>query len=796
MTISITNNDADLLEGADKELISSGPFERNWRGIIIALLVIAAMCSLIIATALLITPSTLSGTIKGTPLTLTDILYNTLLSPIETIEWMDDNQIVLRAINSVRIVNTSSLPITSYLYTKDDILGRQGHINQFIFSHDSSYIAISYDNKRFQSGNARTYLIYSIQSETFASVGPEGMGDELLQQFVWNPASNDFAFVHQNDIYYSEGPDGSHLHRITRDNNTLVYNGITDWIYEEEIFNSNVGLWWSKSGRYLAFIKIDDRRVPLIQYPLFGQQQYPAMNKIPYPKTGVKHLPEITINIWDKESKISRKMDIVLGRKSLTTYLFSVSWISLYNEDLLIAVFANRYQNVISITICTFDSGICVLNFNQYYTIAGHKLWAEPENFRIRHFSNDSYFITLPGHTASGEIFTQVARVSVPRSYTNGRVTFLTWSDYDVTSIIGYNQKSKLVYFMAASPLPSQRHMYTASYHTKKNNPAKCVTCGVAPDCTFQDVILSSDLDKYILSCRGPGTPRAYLSSISSNNSLGEELTEWKNLEQKYKEKALATTRYENITLRNGYVAIVKMLLPPGFDQAAIDIKYPVIVSVYTGPGSQKVTEEITPNTLDMFLASSAKYIVIYIDGRGSGMRGWKYKEPIYGHLGTVEIDDQIEAVKILASKHRFIDSMHIAIWGWSYGGFVSAHVVERDASHLFKCAVSIAPVTDFKLYDATYTERYMGNASELAYEQANLIRNVSMFKEVQFLLVHGMSDDNVHLQNSAQLIRALGEENIQFQLMVYPDASHSLVWARLHLFTMLVDFFEKCFQH
>lgn len=172
------------------ELISSGPFERNWRGIIIALLVIAAMCSLIIATALLITPSTLSGTIKGTPLTLTDILYNTLLSPIETIEWMDDNQIVLRAINSIRIVNTSSLPITSYLYTKDDILGRQGHINQFIFSHDSSYIAISYDNKR--SGNAMTYLIYSIQSETFASVGPEGMGDELLQQFVWNPASNDF----------------------------------------------------------------------------------------------------------------------------------------------------------------------------------------------------------------------------------------------------------------------------------------------------------------------------------------------------------------------------------------------------------------------------------------------------------------------------------------------------------------------------------------------------------------------------------------------------------------------------
>ncbi|VDK68501.1 unnamed protein product [Litomosoides sigmodontis] len=697
------------------DLLDSGPLERNWRGIIIALLVIGAMCSFIVAAALLISPSSFARTNKGTPLTLTDILHNTLLSPIETMDWMDSSRIVLKAIDFIKIVDTSSSPITFDLHTKDDILGRQGHLNQLAFSHDSSYIALSYDNDK-KDGNAMTYLIYSVQSQTFASVGPLGTGDELLQVFAWNPSSNDFAFVHENDIYYGGGPNDKHTHRITRDNDTLVYNGVADWIYEEEIFNSNVGLRWSKSGQYLAFIKIDDRRVSLIEYPLFGQQQYPAVNKIPYPKAGVKYLPEITINIWDKETK----------------------------------------------------------NFNQRYTVSGHRLWAEPENFRIRHFSNDSYFVSLPGHGTSGEIFTQIARISVSKNYTNGKGVFLTWNDYDVTSIVGYNPETKLVYFMAASPLPSQRHMYATSYYVTRNSTPTCVTCDVAPDCTFQDVIFSSDMDKYILSCRGPGIPRAYFSSISSNNSLIEELTEWKKLEEKYSEKALATVRYENVTLHSGYVAIVKMLLPPGFDQTVVDVKYPVIISVYTGPGSQKVTEEITPSTFDMFLASNAKYIVIYIDGRGSGMRGWKYKEPIYGRLGTVEIDDQIEA---------------------SYGGFVSAHVVERDTSRLFKCAVSIAPVTDFKLYDATYTERYMGDASELAYERASLIRNVSMFKGVQFLLVHGMSDDNVHLQNSAQLIRALSEANIQFQLMVYPDANHSLLWAHLHLFTMLRKFFEKCFQ-
>uniref|UniRef100_A0A158Q888 Dipeptidyl peptidase 4 n=1 Tax=Elaeophora elaphi TaxID=1147741 RepID=A0A158Q888_9BILA len=790
------------------------------------------MCSLIVAAALLITPSGLAGANKGTPLTLTDILHNTLLSPIETIDWMDSDRIMLRTMNSIRVVNTSASPIISDHYTKNDFLGRQGHINQFSFSHDGSFIALSYANEK--SGNAMNYLIYSVRSQTFTPVGPEGT-DKSTQIFLWNPVEDDYAFVHMNDIYYGVGTEefdyygeddvhrtasenntsiSSDVYRITHDNDTLVYNGIADWIYEEEIFSSIVGMWWSLSGQYLAFIRIDDREVPLIQYPVYGKQQYPIVTEIPYPKTGVTQLPKIALNIWDKQSKEIRQMDIILEDKSLSTYLFSAYWITHCMKDLLIAVFANRYQNVTTITICTYDSGKCVLNFNQFYSIDGQKLWAEPDNFRINYFSEDSYFVILPGRAASGEVYNQVARISIPKDYRNGKITFLTWGDYDVTSIVGYNETEKIVYFMAASPLPSQRHMYATSYHPTRNNRPKCVTCGIAPNCTFQNVVFSEDGDKYLLSCRGPGVPRAYFSSISSNNTLNHELTESKELERKYRETALATVRYENVTLSNGFgkchtssfqiislckvnvaVALVKMLLPPGFDQAIIDVKYSVIVSVYAGPGSQKVTEEVTSNTLEMFLASSAKYIIIYIDGRGSGMRGWKYKEPIYGHLGTVEIDDQIEAVRILASKYRFINSKNIAVWGWSYGGFVSAHMVEHDVDHLFKCAVSVAPVTDFKLYDATYTERYMGDASELEYEKANLMRNVSMFKEVPLLLVHGLADGNVHMQNSAELIKALAGENIQFQLMVYPDAEHSLLWVREHLFTMVKEFLEKCFE-
>ncbi|VDM50014.1 unnamed protein product [Toxocara canis] len=223
--------------------------------------------------------------------------------------------------------------------------------------------------------------------------------------FRWNPKFNDYVFVHNNDIYYSESPESNYIYRLTNGNNPMIYNGLCDWIYEEEILSSNA---------YLAYLTIDDRYVQQIEFPIFDHNQYPTTNRVPYPKTGVDQLPRVTLSIWSRVTKETRRMHIALRHESLMTYLFSASWVTLYGKDHLIAVFANRYQNFTSITICTFDSAKCVLNYDQRYVIGQQHLWAEPEDYRIRSFTDDAYFVLLPHRKPSGEVFTQVAKVFVP----------------------------------------------------------------------------------------------------------------------------------------------------------------------------------------------------------------------------------------------------------------------------------------------------------------------------------------------------------------------------------------------
>jgi dipeptidyl aminopeptidase/acylaminoacyl peptidase len=302
------------------------------------------------------------------------------------------------------------------------------------------------------------------------------------------------------------------------------------------------------------------------------------------------------------------------------------------------------------------------------------------------------------------------------------------------------------------------------------------------------------------MNCKGPGIPYVIIGSLHGNNFTtipqnASTLRRNVGLEKAVQKFILPTVLHENFTLPKGQVSYVKLLLPQGLKQTAVDRRYPLLVDVYAGPGTQKDTEEWLSTNIDIYFASSRQYVVALIDGRGSGYRGWKNKQPLYGNLGSVEVEDQIETVISLLKRHPYLDKKKIGLWGWSYGGFVSARAIQLSTNSTFKCAASVAPVSNFKYYDATYTERYMGDARAEAYERTDLTKDVTIFRNVSYFLAHGTADDNVHFQNAAELNKALTEANVQFEFHMYTDDSHSLVSSRWHLYHALSRFFEKCFK-
>uniref|UniRef100_A0A7E4ZW03 Dipeptidyl aminopeptidase-like protein 6 n=1 Tax=Panagrellus redivivus TaxID=6233 RepID=A0A7E4ZW03_PANRE len=777
------------------ELIGSAPQQRNWRGIVTALLVIGGICSMIFIAILIFTPMGYGSLKTGTPVSLSDVVGPSFMSPIEAMDFVDGQHLSVRYADSVVLLDVSKSPPEKSVLLDSDALFRYGKPNIVSVTPDRRYVIAGYSV--WKKPGKLNIRIYDTTDSSFEDIGPTKSGEEPIQVLAWNPKDHDFAFVHENDIYYQEKPGTKAVKRITTSGNATVLNGVADWIYEEEILQTSKALWWSKDGQDLAFLTIDNTKVDKVDIPQYGKRQYPETIRMPYPKTGAAALPLIKLNAWRKTDGVTKTFEVGLRTAELATYLFSAKWIKLHGQSVLVAVFSNRFQNHTTITLCTYESGKCLPNHEQRYTLGDMSLWAEPENYDVTFHNDKSYFVMLPQLKPSGNVYTQIARVTVSADLSTSRVAFVSLGEYDVDRINYYDAKREKIYFTAAAPTPSKRFLYEASALPTVKNTDHCLTCNVSKECTFHETQFSSDGDHLFLNCKGIGLPHVILSSLSSNlSNMGEYGR------NPYLEKAIHYTQvlprvlYDNVTLRNGYQARVKMLLPPGLnDIKSYDKRYPVLIDVYAGPGTQKATDEWLANSVDIYFASNPHYVVVLIDGRGSGGQGWRQKAPMYGALGTVEVDDQIETVRRLMAKYYFMDNHRVAIWGWSYGGFVAARAVERDTRGTFRCAASVAPVTHFKFYDATYTERYMSSASKEAYEATDLSHNVTAFHDVQYFLAHGTGDDNVHFQNTAVFIRALSDENVQFDLSVYPDDTHSLGSSRWHLYHKLTNFFKRCFD-
>ncbi|PIO76363.1 peptidase, S9A/B/C family, catalytic domain protein [Teladorsagia circumcincta] len=388
----------------------------------------------------------------------------------------------------------------------------------------------------------------------------------------------------------------------------------------------------------------------------------------------------------------------------------------------------------------------------------------------------------------------------------SGRVTAWHGGTYDIKEMKGYDIKTDTLTFTSSGQGVGTMRLYRLARGTSTNQSSIIVLSSLVSDCDYGSYDVSPDGKRAVLAClQAFKNTKLYLMNIDipSNNRLLD------GADEAHIPFDLPELSYETVKLPSGYEVHIGLMKPPKFDPS---LKYPMLVDVYGGPNSCRIRRS-TPNPNMIHFCSNLGVIVAWIDGRGSSNRGWNMKAPVYKALGQFETIDTIDAVKYLTSKYSYIDNKRVAVFGWSYGGFLSTHIAIRDQGKTFQCAIAVAPVVDFMLYDSAYTERYLGIPLENpgAYNASQLLNKAGRLKEVKYFLAHGEADgsgalvlsslyfnqDNVHFQNSALLAEALQAELVHFTQLVYPNQDHSIGPRQAHLFMEIGRFLDKeCFNN
>eukprot|EP00095_Tigriopus_kingsejongensis_P009977 maker-scaffold17_size721972-snap-gene-5.18 protein:Tk09977 transcript:maker-scaffold17_size721972-snap-gene-5.18-mRNA-1 annotation:"hypothetical protein DAPPUDRAFT_307138" len=669
---------------------------------------------------------------------------------------------------------------------------------QKLFRH--SFIAL-YDVYNIRTGQ-RTKLQppASALREFGPQDGPPGFGSTPPQlpllHATWAKSGHSLAYVFRNNIYYRSTPDSEDVAITSTGIPGVVFNGIADWVYEEEVISDTRALWFSPDNKHLAWIEFNDTEVDVMPLQVYGQPnrlefQYPIPTPLSYPKAGRTN-PFVNVYVADvsRSSTGRSPRSYLLEAPSYFSdkekIIYAVTWAS--NNEVSLT-WENRHQNYSIVSICDVTAASC----RDSLVMTEPNGWLELDQAPV--FTQDGRQFAMP---LSADGF---KHVNVVNRDTNQRIP-ITSGEMVVTEIFHWDEKDHMIYFGATRVgAPGERHLYTVTdFDSGRPGIVTCLSCDVVNSrggaCGYNQFEFSTEKSYYTLSCQGPHVPQEYLykapgqkiATLVTNEVLSEALSA-KNL-----------PKISNLDVKiNGgrHTAKVRLYLPHNFDERK---KYPLLVNVYGGPNSQQVNDRFK---LDWgtYLTTTEDVIYAVIDGRGSGYRGDDILFATYYNIGQNDAQDQIDVTKKLMSLYSFIDPNNIAIWGWSYGGFMTLKVLEKDAdqSNIFKCGIAVAPVTSWIYYDSIYTERYMGLPTPTdnweGYNNADTTQDVEKLRNKKLMIAHGTGDDNVHYQNSLMIIRALEEADILFQEHTYTDENHGIVGLRPHLYHTLTNFvLNDCF--
>ncbi|GFU47836.1 inactive dipeptidyl peptidase 10 [Nephila pilipes] len=658
-------------------------------------------------------------------------------------------------------------------------------VQKYIISADQNYVLLLHNViKLYRYSFKAKYKIYDVANKKISSLHPFEDPEGYLQYATWGPRDNQLVYVHENNLFYLSEVNGTHHQISTNGVESVIFNGIPDWLYEEEILKSNNAIWWSPDGNFLCYATINDTKVGTFYYNWFGT---PSFNETPvYPELFQLRYPKSI-----SRDVVSRRLSFHMYPSIFSFchrdhYFTSVQWID--NQSLAV-IWLARSQNFSVVTQCAGELWYCVVVYEQ--SPPSRKGWVDVRGPIFFGQGGKNWYLRLPLPEGQHGHYQHVAMANNDTRH----VDFLTQGRFDISEVVAYHEASNTVFYLTTlENRPGERHLFSVS--GKKARAAtftKCLTCEEGESCLFFNVIFSSDSKNYVLECLGPGVPKIEIRSIY--NQTFDVLDTNDELKELLEERTLPQIRTFQVPLKGGYKAQVRLFLPPGVKEDEV-LSYPLVVFADSAPGSQLVTAEFQLHW-GSYLSSRRNHIYAWIDGRGSGSQGDKMMHEVYYRLGSVEVEDQIEVTRYLKENLAFIHPKHTAIWGLFYGGYVAALALASEKT-TFKCAISVAPVTSWLYYDSAFTERYMGTPlpqdNYLGFEKSSLVKKANKFKGKKLLLMHGTADDKVHVQHSLMFMKALVEEGVLFQSQLYPDEDYSLSKVRRHLFRTMEDFLNECF--
>ena len=628
-------------------------------------------------------------------------------------------------------------------------------IEEYAFSPDMKFLVLGTNLQSIYRHSVKgDYYILRLDSKELIRIP----GDANVRLPDISPDGKAVAYVRENNLYIYDMASKAEI-AVTEDGkfNHLIY-GTTDWVYEEE-FGFTKGFFWSPDAGYIAYYRMDESDVKEYNLTFYGDL-YPELYTYKYPKAGEDN-SLVDIYVYNLAEKKSVKMDV--GEET-DQYLPRIKWTA--RPYTLAIQRMNRLQNHLDILLADAAGGATELLYsedNKYYIDVTDNWYFLSDNTGWIMTSEKSGYHHIYFYDMDGKEIRQ-----------------LTDGEWDIESVLGVDEKNQLVYYISFEDGPQNKMLYSVSIDNGKRTK-------ISKKLGAHDIHFSDSYEFYIDEFSDANTAPLYTVKNSKGKNVNV-LEDNKALNDRMKDFTFVPKEFFDFTTSKDVNLNGWMMKPANMESGK---KYPVLMYMYGGPGVNTVKNEYGYFDFAWFQMLTQKgYIIVSVDNRGTGGRGEQFKKVTYLELGKFETEDQIETAKYLAALD-YVDANRIGAFGWSFGGYLSTLCMTKGNKY-FKSAIAVAPVTNWRYYDNIYTERFMRTPQENpeGYDQNSPINFVKKLKG-KYFLVHGLADDNVHVQNSMDLVNALVDANKDFEMFFYPNKNHGIYggYTRYHLYDKMTDF-------